>query len=112
MAISRRWKNPQWEFKRKRLPLKTVQMIRVEDDIQVANMVAQHGIGYRPGKPPIRYEAVQSCLKKVAYLAGDSSIHMPRIGCGLAGGKWDKIEPIIVDELVANGIDVYVYDLR
>jgi len=37
-------------------------------------------------------------------------VHMPRIGCGLAGGKWEKIEPIILSELIDKGINVFVYD--
>ncbi len=37
---------------------------------------------------------------------------MPRIGCGLAGGKWEEIEPIIQSALLENGIEVYVYDLN
>jgi hypothetical protein len=36
---------------------------------------------------------------------------MPRIGCGLAGGRWELIDPIIDDELVTRGVDVTVYDL-
>jgi len=35
---------------------------------------------------------------------------MPRIGCGLAGGKWQKIEPIVENILVNNNINVFVYD--
>jgi hypothetical protein len=34
---------------------------------------------------------------------------MPRIGCGLAGGTWDKVEPIVLKELA--GLDVFVYDM-
>jgi hypothetical protein len=37
---------------------------------------------------------------------------MPRIGAGLAGGKWDDIQPIIQDVLCSQGVDVYVYDLN
>ena len=40
----------------------------------------------------------------------EASVHMPRIGCGLAGGKWEEIEPIITDELTSQGIEVSVYD--
>jgi hypothetical protein len=32
---------------------------------------------------------------------------MPRIGCGLAGGKWEEIEPIIKKLMT---VDTYVYD--
>jgi O-acetyl-ADP-ribose deacetylase (regulator of RNase III) len=28
-----------------------------------------------------------------------ASVRMPRIGCGLAGGEWEKAEPLIVDPL-------------
>jgi len=35
---------------------------------------------------------------------------MPRIGCGLAGGKWTAIEPLIEQTLLVKGLDVYVYD--
>lgn len=35
---------------------------------------------------------------------------MPRIGCGLAGGEWSVVEPIIISTLCANNIPVYVYD--
>jgi hypothetical protein len=36
---------------------------------------------------------------------------MPRIGCGLAGGKWETIEPILIKKLIEKGIKVTVYDL-
>jgi hypothetical protein len=35
---------------------------------------------------------------------------MPRIGCGLAGGTWSRIEPLITERLVKHGIAVTVYD--
>jgi hypothetical protein len=35
---------------------------------------------------------------------------MPRIGCGLAGGRWDRIEPLIVKALCARDIVATVYD--
>jgi O-acetyl-ADP-ribose deacetylase (regulator of RNase III) len=64
--------------------------------------------------PPIRYEAVRSGLVKVAIKANqlNASVHMPRIGCGLAGGEWSEIEPITVETLCKAGIKVTVYDFR
>jgi hypothetical protein len=38
----------------------------------------------------------------------NSTIHMPRIGCGLAMGKWENIENIINNVIDK---DVIVYDL-
>lgn len=76
-------------------------------------MVAQRGIKVgRSTGVPIRYDAVESCLEKLSEeaLLLEASIHMPRIGCGLAGGKWESIEPIILKNLSEKDIDVYVYD--
>ncbi|MFD7653779.1 hypothetical protein ACFV4N_07340 [Actinosynnema sp. NPDC059797] len=36
---------------------------------------------------------------------------MPRIGCGLAGGRWDLVEPLVTGELTDHGIPVTVYDV-
>jgi len=35
---------------------------------------------------------------------------MPRIGCGLAGGAWTRVEPLIAETLLAADLDVTVYD--
>ena len=58
-------------------------------------------------------DAVRQCLKEVALFAIDhkASVHMPRIGCGLAGGKWELMEQIIKEELITKEIAVTVYDL-
>ena len=77
-------------------------------------MIGQHNIHRdKNGRPPIRYEAVQECLHKVAAYANEinASVHMPRISCDLAGGTWDKIEPLIVSAITSAGISVTVYDL-
>jgi O-acetyl-ADP-ribose deacetylase (regulator of RNase III) len=77
-------------------------------------MVGQHGLKRAGGKPPIRYEAVETALVKVAEEAKrlKATIHMPRIGCGLAGGTWEHIEPIIGRSICDMGIVVFVYDLE
>ena len=92
---------------------KTVLPSHVKPDTWVANMVGQHGT--RPSRsagPPIRYEAVRACLRRLAVEAADlgASVHMPRIGCGLAGGRWDRVEPLISAELTGHGVQVTVYD--
>lgn len=35
---------------------------------------------------------------------------MPRIGCGLAGGKRSRVEPLVSGRLVRRGVAVTVYD--
>lgn len=119
LALSKRWTDPEnqyrvWHRTQKDFRLGAVQLVGVEDDMWVANLIGQEGLGRRAGKPPIRYPAVRDGLAAVAAHATEksASVHMPRIGCGLAGGKWEEIEPIIEEELVAKGVDVTVYDFR
>lgn len=75
-------------------------------------MVSQHGIRRQQGRPPIRYDALETCLRSVGEFAQakQADIHVPRIGCGLAGGTWEEIEPIIQRVLCAAGVEVFVYD--
>jgi O-acetyl-ADP-ribose deacetylase (regulator of RNase III) len=115
LALSKRWPQPRDEFmllhSRRALILGMVQLVPVEKNIRVANMIAQRDTVAKDGVPPIRYDALLECLKQLGFQAHQwqASIHMPRIGCGLAGGKWEKAEPLIADTL--PGTKVYVYDL-
>ena len=119
LAISKRWPEPETDYRkwhRERssndFGLGEVRYIQAEQYIYVANMIAQKGIKTGSKGPPVRYEAVETCLREVAAKAKKlgASVHMPRIGCGLAGGSWDKIEPILIKQLIANNIETYVYD--
>lgn len=121
VAISSKWPQPEESFRawhrdkgQNDFELGAVQLVEVENSLWIANMIGQHGLKRQGGKPPIRYDAVESCLNKLCVLATEisASIHMPRIGCGLAGGTWDKIEPIIQRTLCNGGIAVFVYDLE
>ena len=123
MALSKRWLQPELSYRRIRQVdrnLGVVQLVNVQEDpdgkiIYVANMIAQHNV--RPMVvdnvqiPPIRYDALATCLRKLGDDAHqyEATVHMPRIGCGLAGGDWTTVEKLI-NECCPN-IDVYVYDL-
>ena len=121
LAISRRWKDPEEQFKAwhrgdtsQRFALGEVQLVQVEPTLWVANLVGQRGLtSKKRSEPPIRYDALRLGLASVREHAArlGASVHMPRIGCGLAGGRWELIEPIIQGELVAHGAEVTVYDL-
>ena len=92
--------------------LGAVQFVPVEPYIWVANLVGQHGLKGSTKLPPIRYDAVEQGLAKVGEKALElgASVHMPRIGCGLAGGTWERIEPLIIKTLCEKGVPVTVYD--
>lgn len=93
-----------------------VQFVPTSDGNIIANMVAQRGIfNANDGTPPIRYEWLDKCLAKLATFCmafNARAIHIPRIGCGLAGGTWDKVEPLLRKNLTERGISVIVYDLE
>jgi len=142
MAISKRWKQPEIEYRNwyknkeveqtdtvrferlesrdkysneKKFELGNVQFVKATHDIWVANMIAQRDIKPdKDGLPPIRYSFVSESLERVKQFAKrqNASVHMPRIGCGLAGGQWTEIEELINDNLIAHEIETTVYDFE
>jgi O-acetyl-ADP-ribose deacetylase (regulator of RNase III) len=114
VALSKRWLKPELEYRRMKREdrvLGHVQFVPVTKDIVVANMIAQHDIKPQYGIPPIRTVALRYCLELVntEAIKTGATIHMPRIGAGLAGGNWSEIEKIINETLT---VDVTVYDLK
>ncbi|HSA53353.1 MAG TPA: Appr-1-p processing protein [Yinghuangia sp.] len=119
LALSRRWREPEaayrkWHRERARndFGLGAVQFVQVERDIWVANMIGQHGIRTGGQGKPVRYPAIDTALGGVATRALElgASVHMPRIGCGLAGGRWEMVEPLVIRNLVERRVPVAVYD--
>jgi O-acetyl-ADP-ribose deacetylase (regulator of RNase III) len=119
LALSRRWPEPEaayraWHRDRASndFALGAVQLVQVERYVHVANMIGQRGTRTGSKGVPVRYEAIDRALARLADHAADldASVHLPRIGCGLAGGKWSRIEPLITRRLVERGTAVTVYD--
>lgn len=116
MALSKKWKQPEDEFHR--IPKKNrkvgfVQFIPVDNNLIVANMIGQNGLRYNEmNVPAVNYAAIEVALNKVCSMADSMNVdvHMPRIGCGLAGGVWEIMELIILRVLRNHKCDVYVYD--
>ena len=131
LAISKRWARPEAMYRRwyhdrdpvqetepcqivmtsGRFGLGETQLVIVQPGLAVVNMIAQAGTKTGSKGPPIRYDALDECLQKVNVYADSfkASIHAPRIGCGLAGGKWSQVEPLIQKRLPY--VDVFVYDI-
>jgi O-acetyl-ADP-ribose deacetylase (regulator of RNase III) len=117
LALSRKWPDPEAEYRcwAKEGPgfeLGAMQLVPVEPGLWVANLVGQHDTKPGPEGPPIRYEALRAALAKLAEEARrlGASVHMPRIGCGLAGGEWEVVGPMIEETLGRAGVAVTVYD--
>jgi O-acetyl-ADP-ribose deacetylase (regulator of RNase III) len=70
--------------------------------------------GFDPSTKPVDYEAIYSVFKQIKMLydlnpMAIQRIGIPKIGAGLAGGDWDRIEQII-DSLKFNDITCVVYE--
>lgn len=97
--------------------LGNVSYVKVTRNIVVANIMGQSRI-YRDseGNIPLNYEALKKGLENVLERFNKYNvpytIHMPRIGCGLAGGDWNIVENIVKEVFSANDVEVYVYDLE
>jgi O-acetyl-ADP-ribose deacetylase (regulator of RNase III) len=120
LALSKRWPGPEqyyraWHHGETQIPfaLGEVQFVEVGNALWVANLIGQRDVRTVGGIPPIRYEAIRKGLQRVAGEAKrlGASVHMPRIGSGLAGGNWETVGKIVEEELVNRGISVTVYDL-
>jgi O-acetyl-ADP-ribose deacetylase (regulator of RNase III) len=120
MALSRRWPEPERRFRAWHrgegatpFALGQVQFVAVGAQLWIANLIGQRDIRSRGGVPPVRYEAIREGLGRIADFAkeNEATVHMPRIGAGLAGGSWEEISSIIEAELVEKGVTVTVYDL-
>lgn len=122
-AVSARWSEPEEAYRAMRTPryLGRVDIVPVAPMLWVANLIGQHGIRSERNPHPVDYDAIRLGLAGVAGFAAArprldyagmynaKPVHMPRIGCGLAGGEWGRIEPLVAEML--GGLDVTVYDL-
>lgn len=129
LALSKRWTDPESQYRKwyrdkthtlfGSFELGNVGWAGVEPGFWVANMIAQTGYGHSGAQqhkeedddlPPIRYDALRTCLTKVAEVANltESTIHAPRIGCSLSGGSWGRVEPLIQEAM--HDLQVFIYD--
>ena len=120
--ISKRWPAVETNYRQAyrlsngQLKLGSVQFVQVQSDIIVVNMVAAHGSEEdEDNVPPIRYDALERCLdqvgQEIAYNRG--SVHIPRFGViDISGSEWERVEPLLVNQLLKRGINVTVYDTK
>lgn len=118
LAVRRRYTEAQFDFSSwieedpARLSLGVSRLFKIADELYLFSMVAQ--AGYKPSrKPTIRYQHLEACLEALADAAHkkSASVHMPRIGCGQAGGSWAIVGELVDTTICRKGTDVTVYDL-
>jgi len=117
-AVRKAWPDVQKDFRTwveqesASFRLGAVRLAEADERTVAASIVAQHGYGPSP-RPRVRYAALREGLQKVAQLAAEkgTSVHMPRIGTGQAGGSWSVVRDLVAETLCSVGIHVTVYDL-
>lgn len=85
---------------------------RNEPELTVINAYTQYKYGRNHSDGvaiPFDYEAFTVCMRKINNLFPGKRIGMPKIGAGLAGGDWDRIEKIVDRELRDCRINVVIY---
>lgn len=61
---------------------------------------------------PLDYDALSMCMARINSNFKGQKILLPKIGCGLAGGDWDKVENIIKQRLTNCDTTIVKYNQR
>lgn len=75
----------------------------IPDSLIVVNAYTQF-----KGGSNLDYDALVLCLKKLNYTFAGLHIGLPKIGCGVAGGDWDKVRHLIKKYLVDMCVTIVV----
>ena len=116
--VKKKWPEVQDDFiywanqQKLKLSLGETHLYQIQKNLCIFHIIAQHGYG-ESKNPRIRYRALESGLQQLSEIAKEkcASVHMPRIGCGQAGGSWPVVSELIAFLLCRKGVDVTVYDL-
>lgn len=77
--------------------MRTISLTAVSKNLWIANCVTQRYYGTDPHTVYVSYPSIECCFTqlKASFSVGDVTIHIPKIGAGLANGDWNIIETII-----------------
>lgn len=78
----------------------------------VVNAYTQYGFGRNHSNGtdiPLDYDALTLCMRKINHQFKDKHIGLPQIGCGLAGGDWNRVSQIIEKELKDCTVTIVIY---
>lgn len=86
---------------------------RDEPEVTVVNAYTQYKYGRNHSdgvSRPIDYEALALCMRKMNTIFKGLHIGLPQIGAGLAGGDWNRIKEIIIEELNDCIVTVVIFN--
>lgn len=76
----------------------------------VVNLYGQYDYtGRRSGKMDLDYDALKSALIEMKNKFTGKTIAMPKIGAGLAGGDWNRIEAIIEEVMRGEYVTIVTW---
>lgn len=91
-----------------------VQYCRFNEDSEIANVFGQNDVGY--GERMTDYDALKKAFADIREYAKShkiSTIAIPKyFGCGLAGGDWGVVLPIIRDSLYSLDGTLMIVDFN
>ena len=114
----KKWPEVEETYRKGTKELGNVSVVKINEELWVINMIAQHGIVSKDNPKPIRYKALMEAMERVkGFIVGGSKatdkkfvIHAPKFGSGLAGGNFQLIFELIRELWLENGISVIIYE--
>ena len=77
----------------------------------VVNIYGQYGYwGRKEGKMDLDYDALRSGFKLIKQNFSGKRMGFPMLGSGLAGGDWNVIENIIIEELEGEDVTIVKFN--
>lgn len=73
--------------------------------LYIVNLYSQYN-----GGADLDYDALRLGLRKVARYFTGKKIGLPKIGAGIAGGDWEIIQDIIIDELGNEDVTIVLFE--
>ncbi len=88
---------------------------KIRENLVIINLYGQYGLGKGL---QTNYEKLDSAIDSFLKFAKEkqtfnlNKIGVPyNMGCGLAGGDWEKVKEILIEKSNKYNVDIYVYQL-
>lgn len=96
LQIAERWPNWLYDFRSRNCVLGDVLITQVAQNVSIVSLYGQFGFGR--GVRQTDYKVLDTALKRASAIVGsnNASKYFPyKMACGLAGGKWEVVGPLI-----------------
>jgi len=90
-----------------RKKLGSISIYKDSSGLEIVNAYTQ--FTYWDVNDMLSYEAIYSCMKNIEEIYSNKKIGFPLIGCGLAGGDWEKVVKIIESIFKESSNDIFIY---